>query len=86
MTLAAQYLSDHRIWTCRANALKDALGLLYALLRAEYLQECSALAGSPESWQYREVAVYAMRWGWVSAAGRAESALYDVCMNLQYMA
>ena len=86
MAMAAQYQSDHCIWTCRANALKDALALLYALLRADYLQECSALAGSPESWRYREVAVYAMRWGWVSAAGRAESALCDACIKLRSMA
>ena len=71
---------------CRASALKDALGLLYALLRADYLQECSALAGSRESWRFREVAVYAMRWGWVSAAGRAEPALRGVCIDVQFMA
>lgn len=46
---------------CRSNALKDALGLLYALLRADYLQECSRLATSPDSWQHKEVALYAMR-------------------------
>ena len=46
---------------CRSNALKDALGLLYTLLRADYLQECSSLAASPDFWQIRETALYAMR-------------------------
>ena len=47
---------------CRSNALKEALGLLYALLRADYLQECNRLAASQGSWQSKEVALYAMRW------------------------
>ena len=46
---------------CRANALKEALGLLYGLLRADYLQECSRFAASSYSWQDKEVALYAMR-------------------------
>ena len=49
------------IISCRSNAVKEALGLLYALLRADYLQECSRLAASTNSWQYKEVALYAMR-------------------------
>ncbi len=49
-------------WLCRENAMKEALGILYCLLRAEYLQECGVLAASSRSWQHREVALYALRY------------------------
>ena len=49
-------------WICRENALKEALGILYSLLRADYLQECGRLAASSASWQHQEVALYALRY------------------------